>query len=669
MTNALAAKTPARAARVLASTRLPPLLLGLALAWTLLLNADRAHYYAPLDWETVKNMAIAENLSPRNYSGMFIYQSFDDNGEPSYEAYNRFPVGGFALIKLAALPFGENMLAKVFAARMLMLAFLALSAFLAYRSIARIASNGWIALTAVLFAFSSYYILRYGNWVSVEFMMDLFAVMLTFHGMVIFAQEGRFRQLLIKTCVALLIGWKVYVLLAPFVVLGLASEIIQQLRAPAPSGQTAKRAAAAALRSRYSLLGAVALLFGAALLAFNFVGERQALNAETPFAELPSVQSMLRKLGGEQELIPGGGSAWTPFLSQQFQRIASASLPYALTRRPAVEGASTDGRALLYAAVGVLLTGLCAALLLRCRRNRMLLTSLALSGFIWALLARNYVSYPPHEYMAIFYVGVPLTLVTLLLLRASRSRAAPLLPVAAAVALAAFALSAGQLMALSVDERTADRREAAFSDLASVRKATQGKNVLIAHPRRKNFDLYGEHSALYLLLAGSRIRYLEDGLPARYDFALIPHARDAVSPLATPENEFVFLYEKGAHPSDVQRAWLNSVVSSGTPAARGAYDVYIGEEALVYVKEERCDPDLEPRFFLHIFPERADDLPARRKEHGFDNMDFHLAWWDASVDGMCAARVPLPDYPIAGIRTGQFTPGEGELWEATFGNA
>ena len=51
-------------------------------------------------------------------------------------------------------------------------------------------------------------------------MMDLFGVMLTFHGMVVFVQEGRFRQLLVKTCVALLIGWHVYAFLLPFIALG-----------------------------------------------------------------------------------------------------------------------------------------------------------------------------------------------------------------------------------------------------------------------------------------------------------------------------------------------------------------------------------------------------------------------------------------------------------------
>ena len=50
---------------------------------------------------------------------------------------------------------------------------------------------------------------------------SLCGVMLTFHGMVVFAQDGRFRQLLVKTCAALLLGWQVLALLLPIVILGL----------------------------------------------------------------------------------------------------------------------------------------------------------------------------------------------------------------------------------------------------------------------------------------------------------------------------------------------------------------------------------------------------------------------------------------------------------------
>ena len=101
---------------------------------------------------------------------------------------------------------------------------------------------------------------------------------------------------------------------------------------------------------------------------------------------------------------------------------------------------------------------------------------------------------------------------------------------------------------------------------------------------------------------------------------------------------------------------------SGEPVAQGAFDVYLTDESVVYVKEPCAWPDIEARFFLHVVPERADDLPGSRRGAGFDNLDFDFFLSGALFDGKCAASVSLPDYPIESIRTGQHVSGEGEIW-------
>ena len=103
------------------------------------------------------------------------------------------------------------------------------------------------------------------------------------------------------------------------------------------------------------------------------------------------------------------------------------------------------------------------------------------------------------------------------------------------------------------------------------------------------------------------------------------------------------------------------------PVARGVFDVRLTDGALVYVRE-RCGPaDTEARFFLHFVPERAGDLPEERRDVGFDNLDFDFFTRGAAFDGKCAARVPLPDYEVALVRTGQFARGEEtEIWKAEF---
>ena len=131
--------------------------------------------------------------------------------------------------------------------------------------------------------------------------VDLFAVMLVFHGMVVFVQEGRFRQLLARTCVALLLGWHVYAFLLPFLILGLAGEAVRAWKEGTAVWPRVRSTGAAVLRSRYMALGVFALLFGAVVLGFNFANEYAAFGGERRVSELPSVQSMLKRTGLDQE--------------------------------------------------------------------------------------------------------------------------------------------------------------------------------------------------------------------------------------------------------------------------------------------------------------------------------------------------------------------------------
>ena len=102
------------------------------------------------------------------------------------------------------------------------------------------------------------------------------------------------------------------------------------------------------------------------------------------------------------------------------------------------------------------------------------------------------------------------------------------------------------------------------------------------------------------------------------------------------------------------------------PLARGAFDIHLIDGDLVYVKEPCERADTEARFFLHVVPERASDLPEGRRESGFDNLDFRFFLNGAWFDGQCAARVALPDYSIASVRTGQYVSGAGGIWSAEF---
>ena len=120
------------------------------------------------------------------------------------------------------------------------------------------------------------------------------------------------------------------------------------------------------------------------------------------------------------------------------------------------------------------------------------------------------------------------------------------------------------------------------------------------------------------------------------------------------------------HPGIQFLLAARQAATAGEPLARSAFNLYETDGDLVYNKENCGQEDTEGRFFLHIVPERVDDLPRERREFGFDNLDFDFFARGALFDGKCLATVPLPDYAIASIRTGQFVRGEGEIWRADF---
>ena len=108
-------------------------------------------------------------------------------------------------------------------------------------------------------------------------------------------------------------------------------------------------------------------------------------------------------------------------------------------------------------------------------------------------------------------------------------------------------------------------------------------------------------------------------------------------------------------------------ITAGEPVVRSSFDVYLIENELTYVKEPCAPADTESLFFLHIIPADTNDLPAVRKQHGFNNLDFHFRWdGGRRFGGKCLVIRPLPDYKITSIQTGQFIPGEDPIWIGTF---
>ncbi len=402
--------------RLYSSTRLPAVLLLAALASLFVFQNDLTGFQSGHHgFLSSHGMAIAANLSPDHNFLMFTRMKQEEGGTVSYDVYNRFPIGAFAVIRLATLPFHNDLSMQISVARMVMLCFFALAAWCAYLSLVRIAGSRQVAVIATLFSFSSYYCLFYNDMIFCD-MPTFFGLLLTFHGMVVFEQEKRFAQLLVKSCAALCFGWQIYGILLPFTLLGFLRELY------------ATRSVRSCIRSRYCLLGVCTLCFGAAILAGNLAGEYLALDVR--LAELPTFRKMLWRTGlSGSEAYEQYGKAvrWPVFLSDQLGRIGKMSVPYALVRYETNPEffISVGGGAVIVAVLGIAAAA-----------HRLLVASLVVSGLCWSLPMRHFTAF--HDFQSIFYIGIPVVVFSVLPLPVERVSRTCTLGIAAAAFLLFF---------------------------------------------------------------------------------------------------------------------------------------------------------------------------------------------------------------------------------------
>ena len=525
------------------------LLASLATLFPLLYEAGPLHRpFHRIDHITFNHLATAKNLSPEHgWLGLYS-RGVDAEGDVVYRAYNRFPPLGAGLVKLAVSTRPGDLAGQLQAARMLMLACFAAAAVLAYFSLARLVGRRWLVLAATLAAFGSYAALRACDAVATEGSMDLFAVMLAFHGIACYCgprgtglapdAAPRFGQLLAKVCTALLLGWHVYALLAPFLGLGLAAALAGRNRAEC---------------RRLLLLGALAFLFGLAVLLQNFLREYFALDGERAFRNLPSVKAIPRR-----SVLGSLDGHWRALAEDQLHRIGLALAPYAASRFDI----GWPGWKLLGGAGLATVAGAAAALAARGGGGAALaLASLALVGCCWAVGMPNTLiayglpseSHPDGSFFswdifeAMFHVGAPLALFALLIalppsagrprFRARRRAATAAL---AALACTAFVASAFHVGRLHRDPGAATTLRMVLADSDRIMRVARGKKILVA-PGAMRFQAgRGRAAVLRFLFADSVL--IRRWSPGRFaDFvaaARIPNARTL-----TPDNRLLFLYD------------------------------------------------------------------------------------------------------------------------------
>ena len=350
------------------------------------------------------------------------------------------------------------------------------------------------------------------------------------------------------------------------------------------------------------------------------------------------------------------------FLKRQFYRAGVASAPYAAARAFGWEfrGWEAFDVALAPAVWGLAATGAAlAALAFARRQSRLPMATAVLFGFCWAIPMRHNTSEPVNSSESIFYLWLALALFTLAPLGARRllgerlgKRAAI---AAAALAAPIFAMSVFYAGQATEGWREAERQRAEMADFDDIREMTRGEAVAVFP-----FGAFGPNSTSYYL-AGSYEKDVGEG-PCEPDAAdfLVSVYRIEIPNLLTPDNRFAFLYEN-LSPLELCR-WKRRRLESAEPAARAAFDVYLQDGEISYMKAP-CEPsDYEAPFYTYVHPVNTDDMPARfRLGGGYHSIP------DPSVvfeyGGACFMTLRLPTYPIAAIQTGQWLPGEERLWE------
>ena len=421
-----------------------------------------------------------------------------------------------------------------------------------------------------------------------------------------------------------------------------------------------------------------------AVLSFNLANEYVLFKGAKGLTELPSFQSMRYRAGLNEEFNAAYASAlaWPGFLEAQFIHIGRLFLSAVL---PGAEADVAPRSWLLLWGV----IAFCACLLgLAFTGHKSLWATLTLFGFCWSLPMHRSVAF--HEHEILFYIGIPLTVFSLLLLRARWIANNRLAPGLALVAGAAFVFSGAKAARADLDAAEARFQREVLADFETIRKLTKGKTIVIPLEMRymKRLDddnkrltawwltLYGLTDRVILISSHSEKRKFGDVLlgPVRFDGPA----------QLTLENRWAFLYDRRAYDEQFEQ-FIHAFgepllrVIHGDEGKELLYELRRRDNQLMYVVRDArgaappfalcdwryvCEPARDSRFLLRVAPVDANDLPPfnRRGDEKLDFLFRDHTLLDGGRRGL-AVRL-LPDYPIARIHTGRLDSEGGVLWKA-----
>ena len=626
-------------------------------------------------------LARAANLNAEHYFVRFSHRTLEPDGAVAYHRDGGGAPGGDFALRFVTGHFPRDHTARLTAARMLMALFFFGAALLAYLSLARLLERRSLALAAVLLVFSWFWA-GSGLVVAAAGPPALFGVFLAFHGLVVFAQEGRLRPALVACGAGVLFSFAALALILMFVSASVLLSARESRRRR--SGEAKGAALPPGFRRRFDRrlpalagfgLAVVLATWGLdalntrALLAGEGVRDGASVAGSSLFADAPATGS-----AGSARSAPGSGPG---FPGSLFSGLGSGFVP----------GGGTDsagGGAAPAIGVLLLLAGVVGA---AWSRWRVPFLSLSLSGFAAATAATA----AAPEVGGLAALGPVLVVVALGFAPLRRFRGPGPVRIAAGAAVG-IALLLGHRGAEARPEPEPAAREARVrQDFDRIRGALRGRGAgaavfvpgdafrsLLAFrdesrsraeaavfvprdPFRGGGFAGGRATAWYLagfVLAGGERRadaeYLLGGEPGPGPGRL------------TPGNREVFLHDRAVSDGELG-AWIEA---AGPPRLSSEFEVYLAGDRLLYVREHCAPENLEGTFRLRLRPRDEADLPPLRRSYGFEDLRFRFE--DRALDTVssCVAGVRLPEYDLRTIATGRFLrDDEGRLtpvWRGEF---
>ena len=208
------------------------------------------------------------------------------------------------------------------------------------------------------------------------------------------------------------------------------------------------------------------------------------------------------------------------------------------------------------------------------------------------------------------------------------------------------------------DKRRVETQQAVVAELKAIR-ALVGAGTVVAD---WDSDWFREHAWAVHRVIGKEALFTTQTLTGR-DFFIGSKAHQRS---LTPEHKLAFLYEL----DDLAqvRADELAAITATAPVAQAQFNIHWLDDGkrLAWVRSPCDAQDTAAPFLLHLIPVERADLPLDRRRHGFDNLDFTFRRAAGRMIGdHCWATVDLPDYPVAGVTTGQYV-GREVIWKVSF---